>query len=341
MLLFRKLLVAGRCHTVDCACYYMLFTPGLGLQALAKPSSVLVQRPERQYVCQPSCSKLQLLPQPTAPKRTTKLKEKRNVRQSQKPGLLTDEHPDLAEQWHPTLNPHPQPGKMTSTSMDLAWWYCPKTTCQHPHVWQTEVRQRAISHAGCPYCSGKLVCPCNSLSGQHPELAAQWDLRRNRGIRAEQTRPTSFDKAWWKHTWHHGGEEKMHGWMCRVSYRVKDPEGTSCPHCRSAAIRASLPPQPPKPKPPPEPKPKKVYDYTTPWAQIKKIRRIKALPAKKREKALKKLDQRQAAKDRVKAEKEAARAQAKAERAAEKARHRIERIWDMPSSSGSDGMHDA
>ena len=98
-----------------------------------------------------------------------------------------------------------------------------------------QVRQRAISHAGCPYCSGKLVCPCNSLSGQHPELAAQWDLRRNRGIRAEQTRPTSFDKAWWKHTWHHGGEEKMHGWMCRVSYRVKDPEGTSCPHCRSAA----------------------------------------------------------------------------------------------------------
>lgn len=110
--------------------------------------------------------------------------------------------------------------------------------------------------------------------------------------------------------------------------------------CR-CRIRASLPPQPPKPKPPPEPKPKKVYDYTTPWAQIKKIRRIKALPAKKREKALKKLDQRQAAKDRVKAEKEAARAQAKAERAAEKARHRIERIWDMPSSSGSDGMHDA
>ena len=55
--------------------------------------------------------------------------------------ILGVDYPELAQQWHPTLNdPHRTPNSYSSFSVWPVWWLCPNSTCTHPHEWRTEVR---------------------------------------------------------------------------------------------------------------------------------------------------------------------------------------------------------
>ena len=55
-----------------------------------------------------------------------------------------------------------------------------------------------IGHgSGCPYCSSKLACICNSLQTLYPALAAEWDTARN-GVGPDQILPGSTKLAYWR-----------------------------------------------------------------------------------------------------------------------------------------------
>ncbi|MCE5211048.1 MAG: zinc-ribbon domain-containing protein [Deltaproteobacteria bacterium] len=55
-------------------------------------------------------------------------------------------NPDLASQWHPSLNGSLTPMDVTAGSNKKVWWQCARK-----HKWQTTVNNRSNNH-GCPYC---------------------------------------------------------------------------------------------------------------------------------------------------------------------------------------------
>ena len=60
--------------------------------------------------------------------------------------------PDVAAQWHPTLNGNLTPAMVTAGSRRKVWWQCPEG-----HVWKAAVYARAgAQKSGCPVCAGKI-----------------------------------------------------------------------------------------------------------------------------------------------------------------------------------------
>lgn len=59
--------------------------------------------------------------------------------------------PQIAAQWHPTLNERRTPEQFTPGSHYLAWW-----VCGEGHVWKAAIYSRAGPQKnGCPICAGK------------------------------------------------------------------------------------------------------------------------------------------------------------------------------------------
>jgi hypothetical protein len=58
-------------------------------------------------------------------------------------------HPELASEWHPTLNSF-APNTITVSSPYRAWWQCSK---KKTHVWQTAIGNRTRFSSGCPNCT--------------------------------------------------------------------------------------------------------------------------------------------------------------------------------------------
>lgn len=60
--------------------------------------------------------------------------------------------PEVAAQWHPTLNGTFTPEQVTPGSRRKVWWQCPDR-----HVWKAEISARAgTQKTGCPVCAGRV-----------------------------------------------------------------------------------------------------------------------------------------------------------------------------------------
>jgi hypothetical protein len=71
-------------------------------------------------------------------------------------GKLVDEsnslqsiYPQIARQWHATLNSPLQASDVTCQSGKKVWWQCPDNPL---HVWQSTVQRRVVRGSGCPEC---------------------------------------------------------------------------------------------------------------------------------------------------------------------------------------------
>ena len=65
---------------------------------------------------------------------------------------LASLYPEVAAQWHPTLNGTLTPDQVTAGSHRTAWWECPSG-----HIWKAIVYSRAgPQKCGCPVCAGKV-----------------------------------------------------------------------------------------------------------------------------------------------------------------------------------------
>lgn len=60
--------------------------------------------------------------------------------------------PEIAKQWHPTLNGALTPEMVTSGSSRKVWWQCPEG-----HVWKAVISSRTGKQkCGCPVCAGRV-----------------------------------------------------------------------------------------------------------------------------------------------------------------------------------------
>ena len=140
------------------------------------------------------------------------------------------EYPALVKQWVKNMNLPLTPYDVTPGAKHKVWW-----SCERGHKWLTPVRTRTTGH-NCPYCSGRMATPENSLANRFPELVAiEWDTLKNFPLIAENVTYNSDKKVWWKC-------KAGHEWQAPISNRARKRGGTGCPGCsgRQATTENSL-----------------------------------------------------------------------------------------------------
>lgn len=89
------------------------------------------------------------------------------------------------------------------------WW-----RCNRGHSFMKKPCYMAVNHQ-CPMC--------NTLSVKSPEVAAQWNYKKNQGLLPEDFSVGSGSKVWWQC-------EKGHEWKAGIVYRTHGDK-TGCPFC--------------------------------------------------------------------------------------------------------------
>lgn len=143
------------------------------------------------------------------------------------PGLtdLQTLRPDLAAQWHPTLNGKLEPRHVTCRSHKKAWWLC-----ENGHAWQCTVDKRFCGQA-CTICSGRTILPgYNDLATLRPDLAQDWLYKENEPLLPNHTTPYSNQKVWWRC-------KLGHVWQACVGDRFS---GNGCPFCSNHRVLAGF-----------------------------------------------------------------------------------------------------
>jgi hypothetical protein len=126
-------------------------------------------------------------------------------------------YPDVAAEWHPSLNGGLVPTEVLPNSTRKVWWRCPAG-----HAWPTRVNHRTRRGSGCPACadSSKKGIP---LAQGAPRLLDEWDVTLNGG-RGDDVAAGSARRAWWRCR-----NDATHLWRAKVANRNKGKTG--CPYC--------------------------------------------------------------------------------------------------------------
>jgi hypothetical protein len=130
---------------------------------------------------------------------------------------LAEEYPEVAAQWHPTLNGKLTPEDVVHNSKRSVWWR--DAACGHE--WKEAVRDRnKYQRYLCPRCRTIL----DSLAYQFPLLAKEWSPANP--VTAWHVRPngtTLFNPEWIC------SFDPTHVWTATLSSRTN---GSDCPECR-------------------------------------------------------------------------------------------------------------
>ncbi len=122
----------------------------------------------------------------------------------------------LMSEWNSERNSMLQPDKTAVNSGIKVWW-----KCNQGHEWQAIVQNRNKG-SGCPYCSGfKAIEGKNDLKTVNPDLAKEWNHKKNGSLTPENVTANSNKRVWWKC-------KKGHEWQATIHSRNK---GTGCPYC--------------------------------------------------------------------------------------------------------------
>ena len=149
---------------------------------------------------------------------------------------LQTEFPMIAKLWHPNRN-EASPSDVRPKSNIKRWWLCSKSKCKHSHEWFAPpdrlVKAFEKDASGCPYCSGRIVCRCNSLGNLHPDIAKFWHTENNAELSSFDIAPQSNKKIWWKCP-----KGPDHEWQTSPSGMVSRSRG--CPFCSKPPKKVSI-----------------------------------------------------------------------------------------------------
>jgi hypothetical protein len=135
-------------------------------------------------------------------------------------------HPEIAVEWDYEENGELSLENVTHGSSKVVGWKCPEG-----HKWRTAICNRTGRKSNCPYCSGKVATPENNLLVLYPEVAAEWDYKKNGKLRPENFLPKSHQKVYWVCSNGH------------PSYRASISDrtgGTNCPKCFNQSSRLEI-----------------------------------------------------------------------------------------------------
>ena len=138
---------------------------------------------------------------------------------------LSESHPQLAAQWHPTRNGKLTPERVSAGAKTRVWWQCPK---EPDHEWQAAVYTRKAGN-GCPFCANRLASKTNSLLSRFPALAAQWHPTLNGQLSPAELTAGSTKRVWWGCP-----HNPSHQWRAAVLRRTR--QGDGCPICSNHQV---------------------------------------------------------------------------------------------------------
>ena len=133
-------------------------------------------------------------------------------------------HPEIAAEWHPTLNGERLPSEFTTYSNYKAWW-----RCEEGHEWESLIFNRSLGR-GCRICGeekrkktmiANRIAKTGSLLDHNPTLSAEWHPTKNGDLLPSQVLPFSTIEVWWRC-------KEGHEWKAIVQRRNR---GTGCPYC--------------------------------------------------------------------------------------------------------------
>jgi len=147
-------------------------------------------------------------------------------------------YPEIAKEWHPTLNGELLPSQVKAGSHTTkAWWLCGKCG----NEWKTPVIGRTWRNNGCRKCGNfrggaqrSKPTPGKSLGDLHPELLEQLHPTRNEEFDAYQVRPGSGKKVWWvcqtcSHEWRTAVSDRTQGHGCKMCGYIQASKTWSTP----------------------------------------------------------------------------------------------------------------
>lgn len=144
---------------------------------------------------------------------------------------VAERFPELIEEWDFSKNGIDTPFNVSFGAHKRVWW-----KCIEGHTWQAKVYNRCSNKTGCPYCSGFITAPENSIAVTNPELMEEWDYEKNSllGLKPENVSRSSDKKVWWICK-----NDNSHSWETQVKVRTR---GNGCPYCsgRFATRETSL-----------------------------------------------------------------------------------------------------
>jgi hypothetical protein len=116
------------------------------------------------------------------------------ARKKMAPGYsLADEHPDIAGEWHPTMNGDVRPTDVFAGTADKYFWLCP----EEGHHYDASPGTRVYGRTECPICLNRRVTEANSLRSTHPHLVSQWNWTLNADITPDDVTAGSSRDIWW------------------------------------------------------------------------------------------------------------------------------------------------
>ncbi len=133
--------------------------------------------------------------------------------------------PEIAREWHPTLNGKLTPEAAIAKSHRRVWWRCARNP---EDVWQARLANRWWGRSGCPFCCGQRVSFGNCLATRFPGIAAQWDRLRNGNLTPRTVTAKSHVRVWWRCP-----RDRTHRWKAAIDDRTI--HGSRCPVCMGKA----------------------------------------------------------------------------------------------------------
>lgn len=132
---------------------------------------------------------------------------------------LESKFPEIAKQWDYSRNKL-KPYEVAPRSNKLAYWICDKG-----HGYPARISDRVHGN-GCPYCAGKKVLAgFNDLATLRPDLAAEWDYKKNGDLLPSQVTIGQSKEVYWKCKY-------GHSWPAKIYARKKN----GCPDCAGQRV---------------------------------------------------------------------------------------------------------
>ncbi|WP_374202241.1 zinc-ribbon domain-containing protein [Arthrobacter sp. AK01] len=136
---------------------------------------------------------------------------------------LQEAEPDLAAEWHPTLNGDLKPASVWTGYKGKIWWLG-----ECGHHWDAVIYSRRAG-TGCPYCAGVRIGFGNDLASNYPDLAKEWHPTKNAGLEPTAVAPRSNRKVWWV------GSDCGHEWEAVIANRTNKSR-SGCPYCSNQKV---------------------------------------------------------------------------------------------------------
>ena len=136
--------------------------------------------------------------------------------------------PEIAAEWHPTMNGNITPSEVGNGAAMSVWWQC-----EHGHEWQSKIHVRTIMGVNCPYCSNREVdVGFNDLATQYPEIAALWHPTLNKKS-PHEVLATDHSTFWWL------CPEDSCEWKASFFKRNGDVK-LDCPVCSNKVVKPGI-----------------------------------------------------------------------------------------------------